>query len=125
MIWRLQSPSKDVHLDNPETIRLASIFPARRDRLNTPGTEAMSSFLEKVLFVSGGGVQFFFLWGGRRRRGSGGSILGDLGVEILKITDNQNVLGKVGGWGRGSLLQVLSGVQSLDIGSRVPTEPSA
>lgn len=40
----------------------------------------------------------FFLWGGRRR-GSGGSILGDLGVKILKITDNQNVLGKVGGGG--------------------------
>lgn len=32
---------------------------------------------------------------GGRRGGTGGSILGDLGVKILKITDNQNVLGKV------------------------------
>lgn len=47
-------------------------------------------------------MQFFFSFGGRRW-GSGGSILGDLGVKILKITDNQNVLGKVGaGEGRSS-----------------------
>lgn len=58
-----------------------------------------------------------FLGGG----GSGGSILGDLGVKILKITDNQNVLGKVGR----SLPHVVSRVQSMDIGARVSTEPSA
>lgn len=48
---------------------------------------------------------FVFFWAGGRWC----SILGDLGVKILKITDNQNVLGKVGG----NLLHVVSRVQSL------------